>query len=214
VKARRWFASFAAAGLALFVSTRAPLAEPKPTEWTPDRVLKFVSAIDHGMELLYVQQDEREHPRLTGTCRGFPVEGAVERARVVSLLSPVIGGKALNCYIATYLGCDVKGWIARPMASVVGAALKPFNRSKVTIVEQTPDRVVADVTELPYEEVWEGVATVYLGEDEHRPYTDAEIAAITDKSRYTLTRGKDGHWRITDRKPSFKWICDGALDRE
>jgi hypothetical protein len=212
VNARRWFASLAASGLVLFGSLRAPLADSKPSEWTPEKLLEFVSVIDHIMELLYVQQDEREHPRLTGSCRGFPVDGAIKRSRVVSLLRPVLGGKALNCYLATYLGCDVKGWIARPMSSVVGAELKPFKRSKVTIVEQTPDRIVVDITELPYEEVTDGVATAYLGEDEKRPFTDAEIGAITDKSRYTLTRGKDGHWRITDRKPSFKWICDGALD--
>ena len=214
MNARRWFASLAVSGLVLFGSMRAPLAALDGDQWTPDDVLTFVSNIDHAMELLNAQQDERAHPRLTGTCRGFPVDGAIERSRVVSLLRPVLAGKALNCYLATYLGCDVKGWIARPMASVVGAELKPFNRSKVTIVEKTPDRVVADVTELPYEEVWNGVATVYLGEDENRPYTDAEIDAIKDKSRYTLTRGKDGHWRITDRKPSFKWICSGALDHK
>lgn len=214
MNARRWLASLAISGLALLGSPRAPRAALDGDQWTPEAVLTFVRNIDSAMESLYSQQDERQHPRLAGSCRGYPVDGAIKRSRVVALLRPVLAGKALNCYLATYLGCDVKGWIARPMASVVGAELKPFDRSKVVIVEQKPDRIVADVTELPYEEVWDGVATVYLGEDEHRPFTDAEIDAITDKSRYTLTRGKDGHWRITDRKPTFKWICDGALDRE
>jgi hypothetical protein len=69
------------------------------------------------------------------------------------------------------------------------------------------------VTELTFEAISSnGVATLYLGEDLSRPYTDKEIAKITDSSRYTITRGKDGVWRISDRKPSFKWFCESITD--
>jgi hypothetical protein len=199
--------------LMLSGSPRAPLAAPQAGDWTPDMVRRFVLGIDRLMDHLYVDQDGSDHPDLVGNCRGYPVGPAMKRSEVLSRMHGFVGGRALNCYLATYLGCNVGGWIGRPVASEVGPKRKPFKKSKVTIIEQTRDRVIADVTEIPTDDFWDGDAKIYLGEDDVQPYTDAEIAEIKDTSRYTITRVNDWMWQISDRKPSFEWSCSGALDK-
>jgi hypothetical protein len=90
---------------------------------------------------------------------------------------------------------------------------KPFTHSKVTIIEQTAERVVADVTETTYPQYSScgnycaGVPLSGHGDGVVRPFTDAEVAAVKTSSRFTITLGTDGQWRITDRKPSFEWAC-------
>ncbi len=118
-------------------------------------------------------------------------------------------GGALACYLGNYLGCFDGEWLASRCPTRYRPAGLPFKRSKVTIVEQTADRVVAEVGEVVYTEVFQGVPMVSQGEDElSRPFTDAEIAAVKDWSRYTIVKGKDGVWRISDRKTSYGWFCD------
>ena len=212
MNARRWIASFAAFGLVLLASVQAPLAAPEAETWTPDLVRAWVLGVDTLMYKLYDRQDRTEHPSLPGACKGYAMESAIKRSEALSFMRPVIGGKALDCYVATFLGCRTGAWFGRPRSSDIDSVLRPFKRSKVTIIEQSTDRVVADLTEISYENFYDGDAKEYLGEDDVRPLTDAELAEFTDKSRYTITRGKDGHWRITDRKPSFAWTCSTALD--
>jgi len=225
VSARRAVAALVGFGLLLAGVGGAPLAaaeatkptkpaKPAKQEWTPDRVRRFVLGVDRLMDGLYMAQAEGERPDLAGTCRGYAMSRAIKRSVALSRMHGFIGGKALNCYLATYLGCDAGPWIGRPTADAVGPELRPFKRSRVTIVEQTPDRVVADVTEIPTDDLFEGDAKVYLGEDDVRPYTEAEIAAVKDVSRYTITRVSGWMWQISDRKPSFPWVCNGSLDED
>jgi hypothetical protein len=210
---RRWMISFLGGAL-LLASTRAPLAAPKAEMSTTDFVRGYVLGIHHLMEKLSLRQHTDEHPEVAGNCKGYPIGPAIKRSVALSYMRKVIGGKALNCYLATYLGCNAGEWVGRPTASAVYPNAQPFKRSKVTIIEDTRDRIVADVTELSSEELFDDVPTDMSSEDEPHPFTEAEIDAITIKSRYTITRGKDGHWRITDRKPNFKWVCDASLDKE
>jgi hypothetical protein len=216
VSARGAVAALIGFGWLLAGAAPAPLAAakaPKP-EWTPDQVRRFVLGVERLMDGLYLAQAEGEHPELAGTCRGYPMSRAIKRSVALSRMHGFVGGKALRCYLATYLGCDAGPWIGRPTADAVGPELRPFKRAKVTIVEQTPDRVVADVTEIPTDDLFDGDAKVYLGEDDVRPYTEAEIAGVKDASRYTITRVNGWMWQITDRKPSFPWVCNGSLDQD
>jgi hypothetical protein len=218
VSAHRWAGVVAGCALVLLGAARPPLAapktDPKAEAWTPDRVRRFVIGVERLMERLYQEQEDVEHPDLAGHCRGYSMGAAIRRSAALSRMRPFIGDKVIKCYLATYLGCDAGDWIGRPEASEVGPELQAFKRSRVTIIEQTPDRVVADVTEISPEAIFGGDAAEYMGEDDLRPYSDAEVAAIQDASRYTITRGKGGLWQITDRKPSFKWSCDGGLDHD
>jgi hypothetical protein len=178
-----------------------------PQEWTPERVLAFVLRVERQMDKLSSEQFNAEHPELDGECRGYPVGPAIKKSVAVNRLRAFVTREAVDCFVGTYLGCDLGTWIARPVASEVGPDAKPFTGSKVTIVEQTADRVVADVTELAFESVFGGVGMWRISEDELRPMTATEAAQVKESSRYTITRGKDGVWRVADRKPSFEWVC-------
>ena len=157
---------------------------------------------DAQMETLYAAEDEF-HPTLPGSCHGYNIARAIKKSAVLPQVRSFLSRKIVDCYIATYLGCQVGQWIGAPMASAVGPDTQPFTLSKVTIVEQTPDRVVADVTEAPSEVV--NSDGILFEQDSERPVTNTSW--VQDWSRYTIEREKDGVWRITDRKPSGDWYC-------
>jgi hypothetical protein len=210
VRARRCLAGLVGLAAVWLCSARAPQAAPRNDGWTPDRVRRFVLAVDRQMGELYVERVRLE-PALPGLCRGAPMTYAIKRSRVMSRTAGFLAGPIRDCYVATYLGCDAGPWIGIPKPSLVGPARRPFTRSKVTIVEQTADRVVADVTEIRSEDFYDGEAKVWIDDqDAARPYADAEVDAIEDASRYTIARGRDGRWRISARRPGFAWVCDGA----
>jgi len=148
------------------------------------------------------------HRRFQGMCQGAEVHGGIKKSVAMPRIQAMVTGKALTCYVASYLGCSDGDWIVA--SSRVVNVRGPFTRAKVTIIEQTAERVVADVAEVPVEDLAYLTARVVEGDDddEGRPYTDAEVAAVKHRSRYTITRGSDGVWRISDRVPSFKWICE------
>lgn len=213
MNARRWMASFFGTAVVLFAGLRAPLAAPKADSWTPERVRDFVLKVEREMDKLAQSAGGDEYPPLAGSCWGmrphFAIKKSVAFPRIRALIEPEAG----RCYWLTYLGCSVGDWIERPLGNFLGPLRKPFKRSKVTIIEQTADRVVADVTEISFEDYSaDGDAESYLGEDHVVPYTQAEVAALKDSSRYTITRGQDGVWRISDRKPSFPWVCKNYED--
>jgi hypothetical protein len=135
----------------------------------------------------------------TGECYGdsaFPIGLATE---IVPVLETRLTGQALRCYVASYFGCRMGDWIASAGVSRDGGprALS-FNESRTTILEQTPDRIVAQMSEAPSDMVLQGkVIKDADGKTEHK-----------HSSRYTLTRDAKGVWRISDRIPSFKeWEC-------
>jgi hypothetical protein len=141
------------------------------------------------------------------TCRGESVDYAVKKGVVTASVSDYVEGRALSCYVATYLGCTYGEWIAQARSGY-GPDTRAFTLSKVTIIEQTSNKIVADVTEASPENLQDGV----LGEwddakGEWIPWKGDLSAYDKQVSRFTLTRGRDGLWRISDRKPPFKWIC-------
>ena len=203
MNARGWVALVCLASM-LVGPAHASLAAPD--QWTPDRVRAFVLRAEGEMLHLAVEQ-LKARPSFKGTCHGFDVYVAVKKSVAMPRIQAMVTGKVLSCYVASYLGCSQGDSIARSNHLIM--IRRPFTRAKVTIIEQTADRVVADVTEASTDDLAFLIAQVVEGDsDESRPYTEAEVAAVKDSSRYTITRGSDGVWRISDRKPSFKWICE------
>jgi hypothetical protein len=183
-----------------------------PGPWTPARVRTFVLRAEAEMEKLQSLQFpegwDRRAPLDVGTCHENPIAGVIGKSFALPRLQAVLSASALGCYTATYLGCTVGAWIGRSIDSEYGPGTKPFTRSKVTIVEQTPNRVVADVVEADSEEVFDGVIAEWNDRiGKLVPYTDEELAQYKEVSRYTITLGADGVWRISDRKPPFEWEC-------
>jgi hypothetical protein len=219
--ARRWIGCFLGAAV-LMASTRAPLAAPGPNAspspgngngqapgpapgnaWTPDQVRAFLFKVEDVTDDLIWHQINSFHP-MAGTCEGSSITYAIKKSEVISQLGGLVSGDALRCYMRTYLGCDIGGRLAMVSHGMPSA----FTRSKVTIIEQTADRLVADVAESYYAKTNGHVAMAIDSEDtDARPYTDAEVAAVKEFSRYTFTRGKDGVWRISHRTPSVGWLC-------
>jgi hypothetical protein len=193
-------------------SSAAARALPaKSGEWTPERVRAFVLHVESEMERLQelqVLEDRQGKPSVDGTCHDEPVTDVLKASFVLPRVRGFVTGKALPCYVATYLGCTFGAWIGRSFSSVYMPGNRPFPRSKVTIVEQRADRVVADVVEAAVEEVTNGV----IGEwddaiSKYVEHSDELLSQYKEVSRYTITRGTDGVWRISDRKPPFKWEC-------
>jgi len=194
-------------------ASNPPLAAPKADTWTPDRVRAFVLKVEREMDDLANLEGGASPPRLNGSCWGMSPDLGLKKSVVLPRVLAYLDGPVAACYVRTYLGCDhFAGWIARPLGNFLGPLRKPFKRSKVTIIEQTAIRVVADVTEISFEDDFNGDAKIYQGEDHVVPYTEAESAAVKDSSRYTITLYKDGIWRISDRKPSFPWVCKNWLE--
>jgi hypothetical protein len=185
VNARRWITVSVAIAFVQLASSRSPLAAPKADVWTPQRVRTFVVKVEREMEKLALAVGESHLPR-----RSAAFESWFNKSVAPRMLA-CLEGEALVSYSHAYLGGR-------------GAEFRPFNRSKVTIIEQTADRVVADVTEIYVENEFDGEAKCCMGDDHLVPFTEAEIAAVKDSSRYTIARGKDGVWRISDRKPTFR----------
>lgn len=141
------------------------------------------------------------HDQVIGTCFGDrPATKSVKVSEVQREVAQYATGPAAQCYRASYFGCTIADWIARAGLAQSGPAFGPSSESKIVIVEQTRNRVVADVFE----------------QDDRLIDPDGRIdkdmagvppPAFTPKSRYTITRGADGHWRIFDRKPNFAWEC-------
>lgn len=192
--------------LVLVGSAQGPLAASD--KWTPDRVRAFVIRAEGEMQQLMIEE-LKAYKKVHGKCHGMKVYAGINKAIVMPRIQAVMAGKALSCYVASYLGCSQGDWIIR--GSQCTMVRMPFTRSKVTIIEQTADRVVADVAEATYDDLDRFVAGITPdGDYESRPFTDAEVDAVKTSSRYTITRGSDGAWRISDRKPSFKWLCDDS----
>jgi hypothetical protein len=170
--------------------------------WTPDRLRTFVlettAIADKAVDKAYKTFDEKQ---IAGECwGGIEAPRLIKAAEIVPLLAQRLEGRALQCYIASYFGCRIGDWLARAGLAQFGPGAVPFTRSKVTIVEQTPDRVVADFIEA------ETVDVKSNGElDKEKVGDDVDFKL---SSRYTLSRDARGVWRISDRVPSFpSWEC-------
>jgi hypothetical protein len=122
-------------------------------------------------------------------------------SEVRAVVSKYATGPALQCYLASYFGCTIDEWVWRSGIAEDGVEFLPYEGSAVAIIEQTPDRVVADVFE----------ASRYSLNSRHQVsreiHPDGILPEVKTKSRYTLTRDATGRWRIFDRKPNFEWEC-------
>jgi hypothetical protein len=208
-----------ALALSFFFSFSARAAEtttPARPRWTPETVRNFVLKVERELgamqrRLFTVAKLDERKPRV-GVCYGDQAEAWTKAAEVLPTVRKYVGQPALTCYVATYFGCVIGDSIARAGMALAGAPdMKPFTRSKVTIVEQTQDRVVADVVEADNIEV-DSEGVLRRNEDDateggSREYTDEELATFKHGSRYTITRGTDGSWRVSDRKPTWQWEC-------
>src|SRR5215218_2147084 len=113
---------------------------------------------------------------------------------IVPVLERRLTGRALTCHLASYLGCRLGDLIASAGVSINSPAAVPFQEAKAAIIEQTADRVVAEVGETEYSMVRDGKLVPSEGDGviEHKY-----------RSRYTLVRDAKGVWKISDRVPSF-----------
>jgi hypothetical protein len=174
---------------------------PASIKWTPQTLRKFLVEttlmVRNAVTAAYKKYDPDQ---IAGTCYdGQQATKLVRASEIVPSLSERLEGKALQCYLASYFGCRVGEWLARAGVAQTGPAAVPFTRSKVKIISQTPDRVVAELTEAETAEVRSDGT---LGEDATGPGDESL------KSKYTLVRDGKGVWRISLREPSFDdWEC-------
>jgi len=212
----------------------AKATRPTPRQWTPDRVRAFVlkahtDTQDLRRELLLPRFMRNEPVRDMGTCFGDNAAVALAKTSViVPRLREYLTGLALQCYLSTYFGCTIGDWVAYAGMAAEGAPdMVPFTRSKVTILEETRDRVVADVIEADALDVTlNGILRLpepelvdpnepdrkYSAEERRaieasRDVSEAQMAEYKQKSRYTLSRDSAGVWRISDRQPTWQWEC-------
>ena len=181
----------------------APPAAIPAAPWTPERVRDFVLGVHLSIEKVIDELTrKRDRANIIGECYGGESAGALAKAAdILPLLEKQITGPALPCYLASYFGCTIGEWIGRAGIAKVGPGFVPFTRSRVTIVEQTPERVVADVIEAD-------LNSVIDGEINRAEISEKIEASLKEKSRYTLSRDSSGTWRISDRRPSFEdWEC-------
>ena len=179
----------------------APTEKPSPPAWTPERVRQFVVDTEKlAFGLRDKLLEKHMNAQSTGECyddSAFPIGLATE---IVPVLETRLTGQALRCYVASYFGCRLGDWIASAGVSRDGGPRRvSFYEARSTILEQTPDRIVAEVGEAPSDDVDHGKLS---------PRKEDGKSEFNDKSRYTLIRDEKGVWRISDRIPSFKeWEC-------
>ena len=135
-----------------------------------------------------------------GTCYGGPAKPFMKAADVLPTLQARVTGKALPCFVASYFGCRLGDWLAEAGPAAEGLAYSTYDKSKVTIVEQAPNRVVADVVESDSGDLTDGKI------DYGRVGGFGSENLVT--TRYELTRDPQGKWLVSDRKVTFKeWEC-------
>jgi hypothetical protein len=179
-------------------STRQAQAASAP--WTPERVRDFVLET-HGL-LMKVRGDaltKHYGGQAIGQCYGEPAYLMGKASDIVPVFEQRLTGRALACHLASYVGCRLGDSMASAGVSTNSPVAVPFQEAKAAIIEQTADRVVAEVSEAEYNMVRDGKLVPGEGDGvfEHK-----------NKSRYTLTRDAQGVWKIADRVPSFsEWEC-------
>ena len=182
-------------------TTKAPELEPQPA-LTADQVRTLV----YENHRLLDAEAKRLFPGLgsknvVGRCHDSDAIELAPKGEILPALEARVGGKALPCYIRYYFGCVVGDVVAAVASDApFGPNLVPYRDSKVTVIEATPTRVVADVQEL-----------IADAESGGKPFLD-NIGVNEDPfrtSRYVLERSDDGRWRITDRVPPEEdaWRC-------
>jgi hypothetical protein len=135
-----------------------------------------------------------------GTCYGGPATPFMKAADVLPTLEARVTGKALSCFVASYFGCRLGDWLAEAGVAAEGVAYSTYDKSKVTIVEQGPNRAVADVVESDSGDLTDGKI------DYGRVGGFGQESLVT--TRYELTRSPQGKWLVSARNVTFKeWEC-------
>jgi hypothetical protein len=196
--------------VALLFCLRVPAgAAAKPTlrtpgvAWTADRVRGFVlethQLMDRQVRNAYKTFDGR---KAMGQCYGEPAKGLVKTAVVLPALEPRLQGKALQCYLSSYFGCRVGDWLAVAGVALRGPSHAPHADSAVKLIEQTTEKVVAEITEVSTDLLRAGVL------DKSRIPAGQNIKDFNVQTRYILARDAKGAWRIAEREPaSGDWEC-------
>jgi hypothetical protein len=180
----------------------APTTPAPGKPWTEATVRAFLLELQRTIDSLVSAGHEGAESRVLGKCYG---EGAIASIKAAAVRPPIearVGGNALPCYLASYFGCQIGDRFALAGVANSGIGNQPYDKSKVTIVEQTADRVLADVVEVSATALTDGAL------DYGRGASDSEPTVTT---RYELTRDPKAAkaiWRVTDRKVTFKdWEC-------
>lgn len=196
--------------IALLLGLPAPAgARARPEErapaaaWTTERVRDFVlethQLIDREVRRAYKSFDGR---KAMGKCYGEPAKGLIKTAAVLPVLETRIQGKALQCYVASYFGCRVGEWLAVAGVALRGPSHLPYAESTVTLIEQTADKVIAEVTEISSDVLKAGVL------DKSKIPAGQDLKDLNVQTRYILLRDARGAWRIADREPAAgDWEC-------
>jgi hypothetical protein len=177
---------------------RAKPVVAKP--WTAARVRTFVLELQRSIDKLVDQGHEgMADKKVVGKCYGQDATAFLEAKQVEPVLAARVTGKALPCYLASYFGCRVGDWFALAGVAATTVGKQPFTKSKVTVVEQTADHVVADVREV------DGTILTAGAIDTGRGGATNEPTVVT---RYEFVRDGKGVWKISDRQVTFKeWEC-------
>jgi hypothetical protein len=163
---------------------------PKPL--TPAEILRFLIKTEDDVRWFRHLLEQSRKPaerRVLGTCfGGRQAWYLAKREEVLRGLGAWVTGPAVQCYVATYFGCSIGDDIGIAGLAMPGGPLRePWDGSKVTIIEQTRDRIVAEVTE--------------------SSEPDGDPADTAHHSRFTLVRDAAGTWRIWDRQVTQEWEC-------
>ena len=177
-----------------------PAVASAPPAWTPERVRQFVVDTE---ELVFKQRnralEKHQGDQASGECYGKPAYPMGKASEIVPILESRLTGRALQCYLASFFGCRQGDSIASAGVSLDGPSAVPFYEAPAAILEQTADRIVAEVGEAEFNMVLQGKLD---------PKQADGKTEFKHKSRYTLIRDAKDVWRISDRTPSFKaWEC-------
>ena len=161
--------------------------------WSSERVRDFLLGIQKLIDedIVRARKTYKGSDEI-GECYGEAAVRYLKAAEVLPRLQTRLAGRALDCYVASYYGCRIGEWLAVAGVASNGPSHVVYPKSSVKIVQQSADRVIADVTEANYEALAQG--SVGRGDQSH--------------SRYTFSRDAGGVWRVSDRVPAFdQWEC-------
>jgi hypothetical protein len=179
---------------------KPPPTRPPAEPWSPERVRQFVLDTDRALLAKRGEVAEKSLDAKTiGECYGGPAYDLAPASDLLPVLRARLTGRAMACYLASYFGCRLGDRIASAGLSLNVPVARAFAEGKAQILEQTADRIVADVPEVEFNAAPSGK----LDKGQVRDRTEFGL-----KSRYTMIRDAGGTWRISDRVPSYpEWEC-------
>jgi hypothetical protein len=158
--------------------------------WTEDTLrTRLVQAQLDILQLHHLKKQPAPAGQLVlGLCGDFPATAGPSAAEVDRLAGRDLAGAALECLVKEYWGCRLGDRIGFDDMQPDEQELVVHTRSKVQILEQTADHVVAAADMVP----WSCVSPA-LEKDDQECHDPPYMVP------YELDRGADGIWRIVTR---------------